>query len=395
MKILHLTDHFFPEYSGTTTRLYNLVSRLPYPVGLFTSNRTMKGEIISQKEQRFGNVEVHRVPVVPNSLVRSIPLLRYAYVLCREPGVFIRFAEQQPFDIVHAHNSLIYGEAASKLARKFNKPFILELHALSQEYSVGVLGNIKSSYIQRVDRRLLRRCDRVITLTQSLKEWIANFYKVPHSKISVVPNGADIEQFSPGNDCRIAAEKLRHQLGINGEIVMYGGVMDRMNGTNELPKIIPQIIRDRPSVYFIFVGHGPEEKRLISFSKQYSNNVKFLPMVPYEEMPAYYQMCNVFILPRPSTISTETLIPLKLLEAMAMEKPVLGSNVGGIGEVITHGQNGYLFQKGNIDDFKNTLLEVLDADNAQIGRNARKTVVDNYTWDNSVKILQKVYEDLV
>ena len=118
-------------------------------------------------------------------------------------------------------------------------------------------------------------------------------------------------------------------------------------------------------------------------------------MVHYDEMPVYYQMCDLFVIPRPSTISAEIVTPLKLLEVMAMEKPVLGSTVGGIAEVINHEENGYLFEKGNMESFKKTLLEVLDMDNSQIGTNARKTIVDNYTWDKSAKILQKVYEDLV
>jgi glycosyltransferase involved in cell wall biosynthesis len=80
---------------------------------------------------------------------------------------------------------------------------------------------------------------------------------------------------------------------------------------------------------------------------------------------------------------------------MAMEKPVLGSDVGGIAEVIKHGENGYLYEKGNMESFKKALLGVLDMNNNQIGKNARKTIAENYTWDKSANILQKVYEELV
>ena len=69
--------------------------------------------------------------------------------------------------------------------------------------------------------------------------------------------------------------------------------------------------------------------------------------------------------------------------------------MGGIAEVIKHGENGYLFEKGNMGSFKKTLLEILDVNNSQIGKNARKNIVENYTWDKSARILQKVYEDLV
>lgn len=394
MKVLHLTKYFFPEYSGTTTRLYNIVSRLPFNVQVLTSDRTGKGDTIPRKKEQFSNVKVNRIPLVPGDALQNIPVLRYAHTLYRRPSILTRFALKEQFDIIHAHNSLTFGEAAKEISRKFNKPFILELHGLSQESSAGVLGGIKTWYIERVDRKLLGHCDHIITLTQSLKEWLLSSYELPESKITVVPNGADIEQFSPRNEHKVKAEELRKRLGVSGKIIMYAGCMDRINGMEDLARVIPQIIQERRDICFIFVGQRPGERRLIALSEEYPQNVKFLPMVPYQEMPAYYQMCDVFVIPRPSTISAETLTPLKLLEVMAMEKPVLGSNVGGIAEVIKHGENGYLFEKGNLGSFKETLSEALDTDNRQIGKNARKTVIDSYSWDKSAKILQKVYQDL-
>jgi glycosyltransferase involved in cell wall biosynthesis len=176
---------------------------------------------------------------------------------------------------------------------------------------------------------------------------------------------------------------------------MYAGYMDDINGMVGLTKFIPQIIRDRPDICFLFIGSGPEEGRLKSLAQDYPQNVKFLSWVPYLKMPAYYQMCDVFVIPRPSTISSETATPLKLLDAMVMGKPVLASNVGGIADVITDRENGYLFKKGNLESFRKTLLEVLDTDNTKIGSEARKTVVEKYNWDRSAQILQQVYEEVL
>lgn len=118
-------------------------------------------------------------------------------------------------------------------------------------------------------------------------------------------------------------------------------------------------------------------------------------MVEYEKMPLYYQLCDLFILPRPSTISTELITPLKLLEAMSMERTVLGSNVGGISEVIKNGKNGYLFEKGNSNDFKNKLQEILNTDNNKISKKARDTIINDYTWEISSSLLKKVYKELI
>ena len=395
MKLLHLTQYFFPEYSGTTTRLYNIVSRLPFNVQILASNRTVKGAIIAEKEEQFGNVKVNRIPLVPGGTIQSVPILRYFHTLYRRPQVLTNFASSQQFDIIHAHNSLVFGEAAKELGKTFNKPFILELHGPPAESATRALDYTKSWYIKRIDGKLLRYCQHAISLTESEKKWIIDSYKLPESKITVVPNGADVDQFSPKDEFKKEAENLREKLGLPGKVVMYAGVIDYINGMDDIAIVIPQIIKEKPDISFVFIGDGPEQKRLLSLSKSYPRNIKCLRQVPYSEMSVYYQMCVIFVIPRPSTISTETVTPLKLLEVMAAEKPVLGSNVGGIAEVIRHGENGYLFQKGNLTNLKNTLLEILDTDNILVAKNARKTVIQNYTWENSARILQKVYQDLV
>jgi glycosyltransferase involved in cell wall biosynthesis len=371
LRILHLHSRFFPEYSGTTTRLYNILSKLPDEILLIASDKRIKGDTIELKEEDFNNIRVKRVSLEPAKIYMKTPI-----------------------HYIHTHNSSLFAQAAKRLSRKSNKPFIIELHAPPGDV-IGLKNAIFNSvYFERENRKLLKSCNCIIVLTQAQKNSICSKYKISKGKITVVPNGADINKFTPKEEYKKKAEEIKERLDLFDNVVMYAGYMDRINGMIDLAKVIPSIITERPDTSFVFIGHGPEEDRILALSKRYPQ-VKFLPMVHYDEMPIYYQMCDLFIIPRPSTISAETVTPLKLLEVMAMEKPVLGSDVGGIAEVIKHGENGYLYEKGNMESFKKTLLGVLDADNTQIGKNARKTVIEDYTWDKSAKILQKVYEELV
>jgi len=82
MKVLHLTKYFFPEYSGTTTRLYNLVTRLPFEIKVITSNRIGNGDIIDKYEDQFGSIKVVRAPLVPGNAIENTPILRYIHSLC-------------------------------------------------------------------------------------------------------------------------------------------------------------------------------------------------------------------------------------------------------------------------------------------------------------------------
>ena len=197
----------------------------------------------------------------------------------------------------------------------------------------------------------------------------------------------------PKKEYEIKSKELKAKLKVSGKIIMYAGYMDKINGICDLTKIIPSIIKNNEDISFIFIGDGPNACEILKISKKYPQ-VKYLSSVPYGDMPVYYQMCDLFVIPRPSTLPAELITPLKLLEVMAMEKTVLGSDVGGIKEVIKHGENGYLFKKGDMDDLKEKLFTIINFNNTKVCKKARKTIINNYNWDKSSSNLQSIYNNL-
>jgi len=403
LRILHLVWAPYPEHNGTTVRIFGILSRISHEIIMIIPNITMKGDILAPNKKIIGNITVKTAPLCPRGIFAKSPL-RYLHTIYKLPKNVFLSAISEKFDIIHAHDSSLFIQTAKILSRKLNKPFIFEFHAARKDYVNNIIipgtrigipfsGRIVGAYYEeRGIKDALKYCDHVITLTNPLKIWISNYYNVDENNITVVPNGVDTDKFAPMYED--VAKKKKKELNLSNIVVMYSGVIDKINGIDEFVKVIPSIITKKPDISFLFIGHGSEENKIINLSKKYSQ-VVFLPVVPYEQMPIYYQICDVFVIPRPSNLSTETIVPLKLLESMAMERLVLGSNVGGIAEVIKHGENGYLFNKGDFESFKNELLEILNANNTQVGKNARKTIVNNYTWDRSANILQAVYEKLV
>lgn len=395
MEILHLSQFFLPEYSGTTTRLYNILSHQPFAINLLVSDRTIQGKIIGKKRETINNIHVERISNKSPLNLNKIAPFRYYNLLWHQPNILIDAASKKNWDIIHVHDSLPCRRAGYKLHKKSRKPLIVEFHIASYDYSQGPSKVLQNTYLKISDKQITHHCDRIITLSNSLSQWISKEYRVPEEMITVVPNGVDSILFAPDRIHKEKADKLKQEMGIRKKIILYAGYLDSINGIPFLLKVIPQIMHERNDAIFIFIGHGPEEEAINLLSKKYPHNIKILTMVPYDEMPIYYEMCDLFVIPRPSTISSETLTPLKLLEAMAMEKPVLASNVGGMSEIIVNGENGYLYQKNNLNSFIKTLHIALDSSDNKIGKNARRTVVENYRWDKSANILRRVYEDLI
>jgi glycosyltransferase involved in cell wall biosynthesis len=394
LKVLHLTHYFFPEYSGTTTRLYNIIRRLPYDVRLLSADRVVWGDVISQKQEQFGNVFVSRLPLVfgtagqPNLPWQTLKAVRH------DREILSASALKESFDIIHAHNSIVFGQAAVDIAARSGKPFITEYHGLSHDAVTGALKPVKTWYIRRVDQDVLKKSTHVVTLTNRLKEWLTLDYGIPAEKITVIPNGADTDKFAPKSEYDAQAAELKNNLGIRGKVVMYAGIMDRINGIDNLAAVIPPLLLKRSDICFVFLGGAVGIENIRALAAKYPENVKILASVSHDDMPYYYRMCDVFIIPRPSTISSETIVPLKVLEVMAAGKTVVASDVGGLAEVIENGKNGYLYRKGDNTSLKKTLLESLDADNSGICIAARKTIVENYTWQKSVATLVQLYEKL-
>lgn len=393
LKILHIIDKFFPIYLGTSVRTYNLLSRLKSKAILVTQEKKFEGNIIKEKTENFGNIHVKRVALIaqnPKNLNKNLPF-RYYYAIKNyklNKQILIQKCNLEKFDIVHAHDLDYFASSALEISKIRRKPLILEMH-------IPTLSNIKlrlyETFILNMSH-YMDYCNKIVVLTRNFKNYVSNNYHVNPKDVVVVPNGVDLDHFKKETDKRKILS-LKNSLKLNSKVVMYAGYMDDINGINYILDVIPTVLKENPDLSFLFVGYGPQKDNVISISKKFSQ-IKYIPMVEYDKMPLYYQLCDLFVLPRPSTISAELLTPLKLLEAMAMERKVLGSNVGGITEVINHGKNGYLFEKGDIDDFKDKIIEVLNIDNDRTCENARKILAKKYNWDHSSHILHKIYENL-
>lgn len=390
MQILNVLNVFFPEYTGTSIRSYNLLSRISSDSIIITRDKTKNGEIIPLKQERFNNISVERISLDPDRFWSKAPF-RYFYLTNLMGRKIIKSSMDKEFDIVHGHDIALLGQYARKISILSNKPFVLEFHSF-ENLHYGFMAKMYDQIFKT--SQITQYCDSIIVLTDSFKEYVVNSFNVKKNDVTVVPNGVDIDKFLPREIYEKKITDLKKNMGLSGKVILYAGYMDKINGIVDLASIIPSIIKESHDVSFLFIGHGPEKYRIDSLCELFPQ-VKYLPMVKYDDMPLFYQMCDIFIIPRPSTVSAELISPLKLLEAMSMEKTVLCSNVGGIAEIIKDRKNGYLFQKDNLKDLKCKLIDIIDVNTDKTSKNARKTIEKGYTWDKSADILQSTYDNLI
>lgn len=200
-----------------------------------------------------------------------------------------------------------------------------------------------------------------------------------YSDIIQLPLGVDVDKYENCGD-----EKY----------ILYVGRLHKSKGIEGLISAFVQLPKNFDDYKLILIGAGPDEKNLKQFAEKMpkSRNVKFLGHLPNEEVRNYFSKCTVFVLP-----SYFEGFGIVILEAMASGKPVIATNIMGPKDIITHGKDGFLFEKGNVDELTNYLGLCLSSEKLrnEVGKNARKTVEENYSFEKISKNLVKICDRLV
>lgn len=229
-----------------------------------------------------------------------------------------------------------------------------------------------------------------MTLTQAMKKDVLECTRVPEGKIKVVPLGIDVRQFNPKEFKK--AESRRHfELPRKSCIVGVLGRLDKLKGQHVLLQAIPEILKRRPDAYFLIAG---DETAGASGYKEYlkelcrtlniGRSVKFLPFM--EDVPRLMVALDVFVLP-----SFSETYGLVVLEAMAMQIPVIATEAGGVPELVKHGKTGMLIKPNDVVAITRALQRILGNEKLRnsFGRAARADVLKRFDSDACVDALLK------
>ena len=193
-------------------------------------------------------------------------------------------------------------------------------------------------------------------------------------KITVLPQlGVDVTYYSP-----LPNPELREELGLRGVVIGFVGRLVEEKGIRLLVDAVSQLKGD---LSLLIVGSGPLEKEISQFKKHLRVPLIHLPAVPHNKVRDYLRIMDVLVLPSYVIPQWKEQFGHVLIEAMACEVPVLGSNSAAIPEVI--GNAGLLFEERSVDALRQQLktLVELPAERTRLGRFARRRVIENYTHD--------------
>jgi glycosyltransferase involved in cell wall biosynthesis len=205
---------------------------------------------------------------------------------------------------------------------------------------------------------------------------------------TVIPMAVDARWFNP----RAEPGDLRARLQLGpGAVVLYVGRLVRHKGVEYLL----EAARSIPGAHFLIVGDGPSRSALEGYARRLgSTNVRFSGRVSQTDLPSLYALADLLILP---SISRLEAFGTVALEAMACGRAVVLSDIPGVREVITDGQEGLLFEPMNSEDLAakvSLLLGDLQL-RSEMGARARRKVEEIFNMEKVAGQIEEVYREVV
>jgi glycosyltransferase involved in cell wall biosynthesis len=251
-------------------------------------------------------------------------------------------------------------------------------------HTSGYLKRIKKGGIRRM-AMLKRHFNKVDLFLAPSRELLEIPFPVRAEKI-YIPNGVDGDKFCFNTQKR---NRIREQLGIDKEetVAIVTRRLVEKNGVIHLARAAAYL---NNTVRFLVIGAGPEREAVErEFKKHCGNRTIFTGNKSHAEIIDYYSAADFSILP-----SLMEATSISGLEAMAAGLPLIGTNVGGIPELIEDGRNGYLCNPADPRDLAKKIQHLLEDDLKQFGNNSRKRVETSFDWSRIAQKTRNAYATL-
>ena len=349
------------------------------------------------QHERFGNVEVTRVDIAPPPSV-GIPIVK-GYTIAREQiGRLLHACDASQADVVVGHSPFLYAKAGWKCAHEAGRPFIYDIHKLAYDSVIpgaglkGIKKRLRQEWHRHQEATIAREADAVIVQTDAIKRRVAEIYRVSDEKVHVIPMGVDPALFDP-KDVDGRRNEIRKELGCADRICfLYNGNLEPQTGIDFFLEAVAELPRQtKARIVILVLGRGSMKGQVEELSTREPELVRFLGLLDYSEMPAYYRACDVQVLPYPDLDCWKTNVPTKLLEGMAMERLILASRLSGIGSVLNG--EGLTYEPGVKAALQKRIEEIVSnfEEFDPLRSAARQAVIRKYDW----RVMRTQFDDLV
>jgi glycosyltransferase involved in cell wall biosynthesis len=378
MKILYLIQRFLPYIGGAENHLHQIARRLPsnYETSIITFGPH------SQKYQ------VSKIPV------RSYQGFRIHWgtgFTTLSHGMLKDLLRMKP-DIIHAHTyGFAHTDLASFIGKMKNIPVVVTTHydrSKADEISKLLLREL---YDNIIGRMTLSIANKILAVTNYEKNFLVSKFYLNDEKISVVPNGVEVDKFRNLPDPQAIISRYGLQ---KSRVALFVGRIERKKGIQYLLRAAPKIVSEFPDFKILLVGPDWGYKNEL---KKIAKRIKIEHMVifagPLKELDLLkaYNLSEFTILP-----SLGEATGLTILESMAAGRPIVASRLPTIAEFVIHEKDGMLFEPGNPEKLANSIISLMSNQKLRekLIQNG-KIISEQRDWSKIVKMITDIYKTVI
>lgn len=370
LRILQIVDGF--RMGGAETKLLELIAHLDKQrFEIVLANVGPTGPL----EHKFQQLGIDIFQYQRRSAFDPLPVWR-----------LYRLMRQREIDIVQT--TLLWADIIGALAAKLaGVPAIFSWETVSHEGDP-----FHNNFQRRAGYRLaMKWVDRIIPVSHEIKRSLIKRRNIPADKIHVIHYGVDLEKYRPADRQAVLAK--RRELGISSDAILIG-VLARLEppkGHRFFIEAFPAIVKQFPLARAVFAGEGSLRGELEAQVRALgmSDCISFLGA--RNDVNEILGALDLFVLP-----SVSEGLPNVVLEAMAAQKPVLATAVGGIPEVVSHGENGYLAPPADVTGLQSLLLQCLNERERwpSLAQQGRHTVETEFSLAHQVSSFERIFTNV-
>jgi PEP-CTERM/exosortase A-associated glycosyltransferase len=395
LKILHILDHSLPLHSGYSFRSHSIMraqqDRGWTPLAVTSAKQEENGAGSGGTEEIEG-IRYHRAPYGQKGAGAKRPQSGVVVALARR---LREIAQKEKPHILHAHSPVLTVLPAILVGRLLSIPVVYEIRAFWEDAAVdhGTYRQWSWRYrlVRRVETWACREAEQVCVICDGLRRDLEG-RRIPARKLTTVPNAVDPRSFrASGADVEYSDSwHLRGK-----QVIAFLGSFYSYEGLDLLVRTFARLLKKRGDVVLLLAGGGQTASDLEAQADALgiSASIVMPGRISHDRMPAVYALADVLVYPRYSMRLTELVTPLKPLEAMAIGKAVIASDVGGHRELIRHMETGLLFPAGDEAALLDCIELLLGASSLRqtLGERAAAWVHRERTWAHVTEPYGDVY----
>lgn len=293
---------------------------------------------------------------------------------------------QAGIDLVHAHDWMV-AYAGRSISKIFGIPLVTTIHATEYGRNIG-LHNRTQREINEIEKNLALEANQIICCSQYMQDEICSLFGVHRNGVKIIPNGVEPEQF------RELPEHPQVEFDPQEKALVFLGRLVPEKGVWQLLNCFPRVLESVPEAKLYIGGRGPQRRILEQRTQKLglTDRVIFTGFIRDKERNYVYNQARAAVFP-----SLYEPFGIVALEAMATKTPVIVSEVGGLSEIVVHGQTGLKVPPGHESKMAEAIIELLTNTEyaKQLAENAYQIVASVYSWENIARHTLAVYEEVI